>query len=263
MDILNKHFLQCGWPAFRLSRVVFTASRWIQMYLVSTSTSKTNLGLTSKAIFSQGGWRSEVRDGSVSQLPPFFPVPDAPYQRQEKKRGGAQLFKRVHVWLDGGGDKTERSCERASEASPLLYRQFSAFFLILKLLGIKFQNILLSMWIKRHINLHSCMLRIIYPTTFLCDLPVNVFFLFKMVPFLLFSCQTTKLLYQLTGWTQNTDSFSLLSTLIKTQPLMEIGIFLKIRCSFLIATTECNADRRYSHSCPPGFLTLCNSWWEN
>lgn len=35
----------------------------IRLYLASTSTSKTRLGLILKAIFSKGGQRSEVRDG--------------------------------------------------------------------------------------------------------------------------------------------------------------------------------------------------------
>lgn len=47
-------------------------------------------GLTLTAIFWKGGRRSEVRDGSVSQLPPSSPAADAPYQRRENKRSGTQ-----------------------------------------------------------------------------------------------------------------------------------------------------------------------------
>lgn len=58
-------------------------------------TSKTHPGLILKATFSKGGWRSEVRDGSLSQLPPSSRAAHPPSQRQENKRGGVQLYKRA------------------------------------------------------------------------------------------------------------------------------------------------------------------------
>lgn len=98
--------MPCDRPARRLSLQIFClqVDSDIRLDLASTCTSKTQPGLILKATFSKSGRRSEVGDGSGSQLPPSFPAAHTPYQRQENKRGGTQPFKRAHVWLCGAGD---------------------------------------------------------------------------------------------------------------------------------------------------------------
>lgn len=78
--------------------------------LASTWTSNAGPGLTSKAIFSQGDQRSEVRRGAVSRLPPRSPAPGAPYQGQGRGQGGRRPFKR-RARRHGRSKASTDSCE--------------------------------------------------------------------------------------------------------------------------------------------------------
>lgn len=57
-------------------------------YLANTWTSNADPELPSKAIFSQGGRRSEVRCGSVSQLPAWIPALRIKDRRRNEVAGG-------------------------------------------------------------------------------------------------------------------------------------------------------------------------------
>lgn len=221
----NRYFkstLPAMWSASDLDQLVgfyrLRVNSDVCSYLANTWTSNADPGLQSKPVFSQGGRRSEVRCGSVSQLPPWFPVPEASYQRREKERGGRRTFKRRA--RQHRRSKASKGFMCASKVLPAFISMRSCFASGLKGLGPKFRDIDSSKTVHLHQAscIPACYILFINPN-FLRGVPVIVLVIENSS---LFLPDHQTVLYQLTGWTEKMKALSPCSpSLIKTQPHSE------------------------------------------